>query len=121
GGTLPTGTVSFAAGDVTQLITINVTGDTFVEADEGFTVTLSNPGSPATLTTATANGLIQNDDTMTLALSATSATKVEGNSGTTPFTFTVTRSGDTSTAITVNYAVSSGTATGADFGGTLPT
>src|SRR5436309_7897869 len=80
------------------------------------------PSAPATITTAAANGLIQNDDSMTLAIAGTTATQTEGNSGSTPFTFTVTRSGDTSTAATVNYTVtgSGGSAADAnDFGGTL--
>ena len=35
--------MTFAIGDTSKLITINVSGDTVVELDEGFTVTLSNP------------------------------------------------------------------------------
>ena len=75
----------------------------------------------ATITTASATGTIQNDDVITLAIAAASATKAEGNSGTTPFTFTVTRAGDTSGTTTVNYAVTSTGANAAnavDFGGT---
>ena len=63
GGTLPSGTVNFADSETTQIITINVSGDTIVEPDNGFTVTLSNPSAPATITTATADGTILNDDT----------------------------------------------------------
>ena len=59
GGTLPSGTVSFAASETSQVITINVSGDTDVETDEGFTVTLSNPSGGATITTASAEGTIQ--------------------------------------------------------------
>ncbi len=58
-----------------------------------------------------------------LAVAAASATKAEGSSGTTPFTFTVTRSGDSSGATTVNYAVTGSgahAADAADFGGALP-
>ncbi|MEK7256366.1 MAG: GEVED domain-containing protein, partial [Bacteroidota bacterium] len=63
GGTLPSGTVTFPAGSsATQTIVVNVSGDTGVESDEGFTVTLSNPTN-ATLGTATASGTILNDDT----------------------------------------------------------
>ena len=43
GGTLPGGTVSFAANETSKTLTINVGGDLTVEADEGFTVTLSSP------------------------------------------------------------------------------
>jgi chromosome segregation ATPase/pimeloyl-ACP methyl ester carboxylesterase len=62
GGTLPSGIVTFAANETSKVITINVSGDTTVEPDENFIVTLSNPTNGATLTTATATGIIQNDD-----------------------------------------------------------
>ena len=62
GGALPTGTVSFAAGQTSQLVTINVAGDTTVEANEGFTVTLSAPSAGTTIATAAATGIIMNDD-----------------------------------------------------------
>ncbi len=51
GGVLPTGTVNFAAGASTATITVNVNGDNGKEANEGFTVTLSNPNG-ATLGTS---------------------------------------------------------------------
>ena len=103
GGVLPGGTVNFAAAQTSQVVTINVSGDTAVEPDEGFTVTLSGT-TGGTLGTATAAGTIQNDDA-TLSIAATDAVKPEGNAGSTAFTFTVTRSGDTSGASSVNYAV----------------
>ncbi|OYQ37568.1 hypothetical protein CHU95_01030, partial [Niveispirillum lacus] len=127
GGTLPRGTVSFAAGETTKTITVNVAGDAAVEQNEAFTVTLSGATNGATITTASATGTIRNDDTATpatLAIAAGAnggADKAEGNSGTTPFTFTVTRGGDTSSAVTANFAVTGSAVTGADFqGGTLP-
>ena len=55
-----------------------------------------------------------------LAITATDAVKAEGNSDVSNFTFTVTRSGLSTSASTVNYAVSSDSATAADFGGSLP-
>ena len=62
GGNIPTGTVTFAAGETSQVITVNVQGDTVVEQDETFTLTLSNP-SNGIITTDTTTGTIQNDDT----------------------------------------------------------
>jgi hypothetical protein len=61
GAALPFGTVNFAGGDTSQTITVQVSGDTVVELDEGFTVTLANP-SGATIATAAASGTIRNDD-----------------------------------------------------------
>ncbi|MCI0756168.1 DUF4214 domain-containing protein [Teichococcus vastitatis] len=61
-GILPSGTVSFAAGETSKTITVTVAGDAIVEADEGFTVTLASPGNGAVLGTASAGAIIRNDD-----------------------------------------------------------
>ncbi|MFM7713372.1 MAG: Calx-beta domain-containing protein, partial [Microcystis sp.] len=126
GGLLPSGTVSFTVGETSQVITVDVQGDTTVEPNENFTVTLSNPTNGATITTATAIGTIQNDDVAvpTLAIAATSANQAEGNSGSKAFTFTVTRGDNTTGTNNVNWAVAgTGTnpANASDFvGGVLP-
>ena len=62
GAVFPSGTVNFAAGETSKTITVNVAGDTVVEPNEGFTVTLSNPAASTTIGTATASGTIRNDD-----------------------------------------------------------
>ena len=62
GGVLPSGTVTFADGETTQTIAILVNGDTTVEGNEDFTVTLSNPSVGSVIATDTASGTIQNDD-----------------------------------------------------------
>lgn len=62
GGTSFNGTVSFADGQTSATITLAVSGDTIVEADETVTVTLSNPTGGAALGDATATGTILNDD-----------------------------------------------------------
>ncbi len=62
GGILPSGTVSFLAGETQATISINVSGDTAVETDEDFTVTLSNATGGANITGPTATGNILNDD-----------------------------------------------------------
>ena len=124
GSVLPSGNVSFAAGETSKTITVLVAGDTSVESDEGFTVTLSNAGVNTVINTATAAGLIVNDDVAPdyLSLSASSASKNEGNSGTTSFTFTVTRTGNTAGSTSVNYAVTgsgSNPASASDFSGSV--
>ena len=65
GGVLPTGTVSFAAGETSKTITVNVAGDSTVEPGETFTVTLSNPSAGTVIGTAAATGTILNDDSST--------------------------------------------------------
>ncbi|MBM4076350.1 MAG: hypothetical protein FJ267_12010, partial [Planctomycetes bacterium] len=62
GGNLPTGTVSFAANETSKTITIDVTGDSIAEADETFTVTLSNPSPGTTIAVPSTTGTIRNDD-----------------------------------------------------------
>ena len=61
GGTLPSGTVSFAANETSQAIHVGVSGDTTQEPNETFIVKLDTPVG-ATINTATANGNIVNDD-----------------------------------------------------------
>jgi Ca2+-binding RTX toxin-like protein len=61
GKALPSGTVSFAAGEATKTITVQVTADRVQENDERFSVTLATP-TGATITTDTALGTIRNDD-----------------------------------------------------------
>jgi hypothetical protein len=119
GGVFPAGVAQFASNETTRTITIDVAGDLDVEGDEGFTVTLLSSSSGATVATGTASGTILNDDS-TFAISATDASKAEGDNGSTAFTFTVTRTGDTSSAASADYSVSSTEADAADFGGTLP-
>ncbi|QCO18692.1 tandem-95 repeat protein (plasmid) [Azospirillum brasilense] len=80
GGTLPSGTVSFADGEATKTITILVSGDTDIEPDETFTVTLSNPSVAATaIEMASASGTIRNEDPIDPKLTLpTSPTVVAG-------------------------------------------
>jgi Ca2+-binding RTX toxin-like protein len=116
-----TGTVTFAAGSNTAVITVRVRADAVVEANEAFTVTLSNANG-ATITTATANGTIQNDDLPTLSIAATSADKAEGSDGGwTDYTFTVTRS-DLTGSPTANWSIGlAGSLNGDDFQATTGT
>ena len=61
-GTFPTGLTSFAVNEAIKTITVNVVGDTSIEATETFAVTLSNPTNGATLASPTAAATIANDD-----------------------------------------------------------
>ncbi|WP_268957193.1 ExeM/NucH family extracellular endonuclease [Salipiger abyssi] len=65
GGTLPSGTVSFAAGQTCATFTLEVAGDLTVEDDELFEVILSNP-SDGSLATASAAVTVLDDDDLTL-------------------------------------------------------
>jgi hypothetical protein len=126
GGVLPSGSLQFEPGETTNFITVNVTGDTVYESaglPENFTVRLVEPSTGATIVTDTADGHIRDDDAALLAIAPASANKAEGNSGSTPFTFTVTRGGGGTGATTVNWSVNPGSSPSADandFGGIFP-
>ena len=77
--TATSGTVTFTAGATSQTIAVQVAGDTTVEADETFTVTLSGAVG-ATIADGTGIGTIVNDDSA---------------AGGTPLTVTYTLSGGT--------------------------
>ena len=110
------GNLTFTAGQTSKTITVPVTGDTTVEANETFVVNLSAP-SKATLADAQGQGTITNDDVAPLpTLSINDVTVTEGNAGTIAAQFTVTLSAASTSTVTVNYATANGTATaGTDY------
>jgi predicted RNA-binding Zn-ribbon protein involved in translation (DUF1610 family)/acetyltransferase-like isoleucine patch superfamily enzyme len=113
------GVVTITAGSTTATIPVTICGDATFEPDETFTVTLSIPAN-ATLATAVSTGTITNDDTG-LTLSIASASVIEGNSGTTNLTFTITQSAISTVATTVVYATSNGAGAKPATGGTCGT
>jgi hypothetical protein len=99
--TATTGIVTFNPGEVSKSITVNVKGDTSVESNETFVVTLVGI-SNATIGDSEGTGTIKNDDsapapTGTVAIvtdpcdSSKKAVKIEGTDGND--TITVTKSG----------------------------
>ena len=61
----PTGTLTFAAGETSQLFTVVVAGDKVVESDEQFTVTLSNAfGATISSGLSLDTGTIRNDESL---------------------------------------------------------
>lgn len=64
GGAFPSGTIEFAAGELSRTITIEVLGDAAFETDEGFEVRLASPSGGATLEpgASEAAATILNDD-----------------------------------------------------------
>jgi VCBS repeat-containing protein len=111
------GTLTFAPGEISKTITVLANGDTTFEGDETFTVTLSTPTN-ATITTGTGTGTIVNDDAAPAngSLSIDSVSHSEGNSGTTNYTFTVSRTGGTDGAVTADYTFAHVTTDASDFG-----
>src|SRR5581483_6085100 len=109
------------AASLSQQVTVLVGGDTTVENDETFSVDLSDPefngvvdATRATLSAAaTGTGTIVNDDTAAFSITA-AVSHSEGNTGTTPFVFTVTMSNPVAAPTTVVVNTADGTATLAD-------
>jgi uncharacterized protein len=119
-GTAFTGTVNFADGQSTATITLAIQGDADFEPNEPFTVILSDPTGGATIGDAQGQGTITNDDAAPVAqLSINDVSQVEGNSGTTNVTFTVTRGGETGIAASATWTVVNGSTDAADFAGAL--
>ena len=113
------GTLTFPAGGTTSLpITVQTLTDSVVESPETVLVTLSAPTGGATITTSQGSGTI-NDVPPPPSFAIGNATAVsEGGQ----LTFTVTKTGTTSSSYSVNYATTGGTATaGSDYNATSGT
>ena len=106
----PSGTLTFADGVDRQTIEIFVTTDDIPEVDEGYILTLSDESENATILSGGLFGVIRNDDPravvgFTETIFAAPQSQLEGDSGTTPFTFALQRSGNTLVSSTVEYNV----------------
>ena len=116
--TASTGTVTFAPGTTSQMIHVDIKGDSVAEADETFTVMLSSPVG-ATIADGSGTGSITNDDVaapVLPSLSVSDATRVEGNSGTAKLNFIVSLSNAATGPVTVQYGTADGTASaGSDY------
>ena len=132
------GTLTFLAGSTTPAgpLTVLVYGDTTVEPDETFFVTLSNPllrftsqssAIPGNIAgSAMQSATILNDDVTLASVSINSASQPEGNSGVSLMNFTISLTGTITSPIKVNYATAlagsgSGYADGNDFQGSSGT
>ena len=104
-----TGSLNFAAGETTKQVTVLVNGDTLDEANETYTLNLSNPTN-ATILDASGTGTINDDDPLP-SLSIDDVTLTEGDSGSTAATFTVTLSTISGRTVSADYAAANGTAT----------
>ena len=115
--TAPT-SVTFAAGSATAIVNVQTLDDTQDEADETVTLSIGPgwlPGSGYVASGQTqATGTILDNDApftgtpATITVAATDGSGTEAADGSPDFTFTFTRTGDTSQALSVNYNVMSG-------------
>ena len=122
---------SSPAGLLSASLTAAVTAGTYYVRVDGVGVGSPTTASPtgysdyASLGAYSITGTVAAGPTDTLSISATSAAKNEGNSGVTPFTFSIDRTGDLSATTSVTYRVTgtgAAPAAAADFqGSALPT
>ncbi|MBI2927593.1 MAG: HYR domain-containing protein, partial [Verrucomicrobia bacterium] len=116
------GTLTFAPGETTQLVTVLVNGDIKFEPNETFFVNLSGAVN-ATIANSQGQAAILNDDAVP-AVTISDHSVTEGNAGAVAATFAVNLSNPSSQTITVAFTTADGTATAADndyqsLGGTL--
>lgn len=106
GGVLPSGNVTFTAGQSSATVTVSFAGDALDEGDQTFTVRLSGQSAEADIVTATANGTIANDDdSLAIVRYSTLSDAAEGNAGTSSYVFQVTRTGSTVGNASANWTV----------------
>src|SRR5262249_14658686 len=104
-------TVSFAPGETTKTITVQVIGDRLPEPNETFVVNLSSPTN-ATIPDDQRLGTIADDEP---AIIISDVTKAEGKKGKSIlFTFTVTLSVAYDQPVTLSYRTADGTARTSD-------
>jgi hypothetical protein len=104
------GTLTFAPGETSETVTVQVIGDTVFEANETFRVLLSNPVN-ASIGAGSGQGTIFNDD---VRLFIGNFALAEGNSGTTDFVFDVALEGPYPLPVSVDFATRDSSATVAD-------
>src|SRR5439155_5193359 len=106
------GALTFTPGQTTKTITVQVKGDRIGELNETFNVNLTNAIN-ADILDGTGVGTIIDDEPR---VSINNASVTEGNSGTTPMTFTVALSAPSDSMSTVNFSTATGSAVaGQDF------
>ncbi|HZN00751.1 MAG TPA: Calx-beta domain-containing protein, partial [Pyrinomonadaceae bacterium] len=99
--TPPTGTVTFSAGSSTATVTVDPEADAIAEADETVTIALAAGAGYNVVSPSSATGTILNDDTL-VSVAVSPTTTSEGG---TNLVYTFTRTGPTTSAITVNFSV----------------
>lgn len=113
------GTLRFAAGETSKTLTIQLMPDQIYEGNEEFTMVLSNPTGGVDLAGGPGVAVITildddpRDSEILVSMKSVSYTTTEGAGA---IGITVTRTGDTSESVTVEYTTSDGTAkAGSDY------
>lgn len=113
--TAVSGTLVFTPGQTNKTIVVSVMGDQTPEANETFTMTLSNPAN-ANLANSQGNGIILDDDSAAVEVSIADVNIMEGNGGAVNAIFSVSLNVSATAAITVDFSTANGTAvSGSDY------
>jgi hypothetical protein len=106
------GTLTFAAGETSKVISVQILGDATDEPDETFNVVLSSPtGGTIPTEQSTATGTIRDDDA-TPIVSISNVSANEGSNGrTSSFSFIVSLDRASARTVSVDYATTGVTAT----------
>jgi hypothetical protein len=113
--------LTFAPGEISKTIAVPVLGDSVVEGNESFTVSLFSPSSNATIADGSGAGTILNDDATPPAgpppfVTISDFSVVEGNAGQSIAYLSVSLSAPSAQTVTVNYSTADGTAiAGSDY------
>jgi ELWxxDGT repeat protein len=106
------GTLTFAPGEVTQPVTVLVTGDRLAEPDETFFLELTGPTNAVIIDNRGVGTILDDEPRVSIG----DVTVTEGNTGTVAAVFTVTLAAAYDQPVTVPYTTANGTATaGTDF------
>ncbi|HEV3339551.1 MAG TPA: MBG domain-containing protein, partial [Pirellulales bacterium] len=121
--TAESGTLTFAAGITSQTITIPVQNDGQADSNKDFQIVLSNPGGSSLGAVSTADVTIADSDTAgqiefsspTCSVDLAVALEAERIGAAPPSVFTITRTGGSQGAVSVEYRVTGGTAVSAGY------
>ena len=117
--TAVSGTLDFAAGELSKTITVPILNDNIFEgASETFSVNLSAPTGGALLSSPATHVVTLNDNDSRPSVFTASATlqQAEGDAGQNTVVFNVTLTNPSVETVTVNFATADGTATaGSDY------
>ncbi|MFM1878539.1 MAG: hypothetical protein RLZZ241_1405, partial [Bacteroidota bacterium] len=115
---ISSGIGTITSGNTSTTLDVTVSGDTLVEADETFSVVISNT-SLGTITDNTGVGTITNDDSVVVEFSAGTGSDAEGTGGNLPTLF-VTGTVTAATTVTVSDLGTGSAISGTDYVFTSP-
>ena len=116
--TLAAGTLNFATGDSALPITVPIIDNTTIQPNRTGVITLSNPVNALPGSQSTHTFTIVDDDLPVVSIVANLPNAAEGGAA---GQFTVSRTGPTTSALTVNYSLTGSTATNGTDYTTIPT